>query len=258
MEAQTVKEEGAPLFGRNPVLELLRAASRGVEEIAILSEGRGSALQELLTLARARGVKVSYRTRDQLTAIAGSPHHQGVVARVAEAAYASLGDLLAVPSQRGEAAFFLALDRIQDPRNLGAVLRSADAAGAHGVVLPKHHAVGITPAAAKTAMGAVEHLAVARETNLVQVLEILKKESVWIMGAAAKGGQDPWQVDLTLPLCLVMGGEGEGLRPLVTRTCDLLLTLPMRGKIGSLNVSAAATALCYEVVRQRAARSKTP
>jgi len=253
-----VKEEGAPLFGRNPVLEMLRAASRSVDEIAILSEGRGSALQELLTLARARGVKVSYRTRDQLTAIAGSPHHQGVVARVAEAAYASLGDLLAMPSQRGEPAFFLALDRIQDPRNLGAVLRSADAAGAHGVILPKHQAVGITPAAAKTAMGAVEHLPVARETNLVQVLDILKKESIWIMGAAAKGGQDPWQVDLTLPLCLVMGGEGEGLRPLVTRTCDLLLTLPMRGKIGSLNVSAAATALCYEVVRQRAARSKTP
>jgi 23S rRNA (guanosine2251-2'-O)-methyltransferase len=254
-----VKDEGAPLFGRNPVLEALRAASRSVDEIAILSEGRGPALQELLTLARARGVKVSYRTRDQLTAIAGSPHHQGVVARVAEAAYARLEDLLAVPSQRGEPAFFLALDRIQDPRNLGAVLRSADAAGAHGVVLPKHHTVGITPTAAKTAMGAVEHLAVARETNLVQVLEILKKESVWIMGAAAKGGQDPWQVDLTLPLCLVMGGEGEGLRPLVTRTCDLLLTLPMRGKIGSLNVSAAATALCYEVVRQRAAaRSKTP
>jgi len=253
-----VKEEGTPLFGRNPVLELLRAASRGVDEIAILSEGRGPALQELLTLARARGVKVSYRTRDQLTAIAGSPHHQGVVARVAEAAYASLGDLLAVPAERGEPPFFLALDRIQDPRNLGAVLRSADAAGAHGVILPKHQAVGITPAAAKTAMGAVEHLPVTRETNLVQVLETLKKESIWVMGAAAKGGQEPWRVDLTLPLCLVMGGEGEGLRPLVTRTCDLLLTLPMRGKIGSLNVSAAATALCFEVVRQRAARAKTP
>lgn len=253
-----MKEEGTPLFGRNPVLELLRAASRGVDEIAILSEGRGPALQELLTLARARGVKVSYRTRDQLTAIAGSPHHQGVVARVAEAAYASLGDLLAVPAERGEPPFFLALDRIQDPRNLGAVLRSADAAGAHGVILPKHQAVGITPAAAKTAMGAVEHLPVTRETNLVQVLETLKKESIWVMGAAAKGGQEPWRVDLTLPLCLVMGGEGEGLRPLVTRTCDLLLTLPMRGKIGSLNVSAAATALCFEVVRQRAARAKTP
>lgn len=250
--------DGAPVYGRNPVLEALRAAARSVDEVAILSEGRGPALQELLTLARSRGVKVSYRTRDQLTAMAGTPHHQGVVARVAEATYASLSDLLAVPAERGEPAFFLALDRIQDPRNLGAVLRSADAVGAHGVVLPKHQAVGITPAAAKTAMGAVEHLAVARETNLVQVLETFKKESIWVMGATAKGGQDPWRVDLTLPLCLVMGGEGEGLRPLVTRTCDLLLTLPMRGKIGSLNVSAAATALCYEVVRQRAVRAKTP
>lgn len=243
--------EAAPLFGRNPVLELLRAGSRRVEEIAILAEGRGPALQDLLALARRLGVKVSYRTRDQLTAMAGTPHHQGVVARVAEASYAALEDLLAIPEHRGEAAFFLALDRIQDPRNLGAVLRSADAAGVHGVFLPKHHSVGLTAAVAKTAMGGVEHVPVARETNIVQLLETLKKESVWVMGAAIRGGEPPWKVDLSTRLCLVLGGEGEGLRPLVARACDRLLTLPMRGKIGSLNVSAAAAALCYEVVRQR-------
>ena len=254
------EREGVPLFGRNPVLEALRAAGRSVEEVAILSESRGPALQELLTLARSRQVKVSYRTRDQLTAMAGTTHHQGVVARVAEAAYASLDDLLRVPGERGEPAFFLALDRIQDPRNLGAVLRSAEATGVHGVILPPHQAAGLTPGAAKAAMGALEHIPVARETNIVQALEILKKESVWLMGAAQQGGRDPWTVDLTGPVCLVLGGEGEGLRPLVTRTCDMLLTLPMRGKIGSLNVSAAATALCYEVVRQRmiAAGSKRP
>lgn len=254
------EREGVPLFGRNPVLEALRAAGRSVEEVAILSESRGPALQELLTLARSRQVKVSYRTRDQLTAMAGTTHHQGVVARVAEAAYASLDDLLRVPGERGEPAFFLALDRIQDPRNLGAVLRSAEATGVHGVILPKHQAAGLTPGAAKAAMGALEHIPVARETNIVQALEILKKESIWLMGAAQQGGRDPWAVDLTGPVCLVLGGEGEGLRPLVTRTCDMLLTLPMRGKIGSLNVSAAATALCYEVVRQRmiAAGSKRP
>jgi 23S rRNA (guanosine2251-2'-O)-methyltransferase len=252
--------ERVPLFGRNPVLEALRAAARSVEEVAILSEGRGPALQELLTLARSRQVKVSYRTRDQLTAMAGTPHHQGVVARVAEAAYASLDDLLRVPGERGEPAFFLALDRIQDPRNLGAVLRSAEATGVHGVILPKHQAAGLTPGAARAAMGALEHIPVARETNLVQALEILKKGSIWLMGATQQGGRDPWTVDLTGPVCVVLGGEGEGLRPLVTRTCDMLLTLPMRGKIGSLNVSAAATTLCYEVVRQRmmAAGSKTP
>ena len=248
-------QEPAPLFGRHPVLELLRAASRRVEEIAILAEGRGPALQELLALARSRNVKVSYRTRDQLTAMAGTPHHQGVVARVAEASYATLGDVLSIPAARSEPAFFLVLDRVQDPRNLGAVLRSAEATGVHGVILPRHQSVGLTPAVAKSAMGALEYLAVSRETNIVQVLETLKKESVWVMGAAQQGGKAPWTVDLAVPLCLVLGGEGEGLRPLVARTCDELLTLPMRGEIGSLNVSAAAAALCYEVLRQRSLKT---
>jgi 23S rRNA (guanosine2251-2'-O)-methyltransferase len=246
--------EDAPLCGRNPVLELLRARSRRVEEVAIVSEGRSPALQELLGMARRLGVKVSFRTRDQLTAIAGTPHHQGVVARVAGASYASLDELLAIPGQRGEPAFFLALDQIQDPRNLGAILRSAEVTGAHGAIVPKHHAAGVTAAAAKSAMGAAEHLPVARETNLVQVIEILKKDGVWIVGAVVKGGQAPWEVELSGPICLVLGGEGPGLRPLVARSCDFLTSIPMRGKIGSLNVSAAAAVLCYEVERQRAAK----
>ena len=249
-----VEAEDTPLCGRNPVLELLRARSRRVEEVAIVSEGRSPALQELLGMARRLGVRVSYRTRDQLTAIAGTPHHQGVVARVAGASYASLDELLAVPGQRGEPAFFLALDQIQDPRNLGAILRSGEVSGAHGAIVPKHHAAGVTASAAKSAMGAVEHLFVARETNLVQVIDILKREGVWIVGAVVKGGQAPWEVDLSGPVCLVLGGEGSGLRPLVARSCDFLTSIPMRGKIGSLNVSAAAAVLCYEVGRQRLAK----
>jgi len=245
------EEEPRPLFGRNPVLELLRAGGRQVEEIAILAEGRGPALHELLGLAKRRGVKISYRTRDQLTAMAGDPHHQGVVARIAGASYVSLGDLLEIPGARAEAPFFLALDRIQDPRNLGAVLRTAEATGVHGVVVPKHHAAGLTGAAAKSAMGAAELVPVARETNLVQALEVLKKEGVWAMGAVPAGGKLIWQADLTGPLCLVLGGEGEGLRPLVAKTCDFLVSLPMSGRLGSLNVSAAAAVLCYEVLRQR-------
>ena len=235
------------------MLELLRAESRRVDEVAILAHGRSPALQELLTLARSRGVKVSFRTRDQLTAMAGTPHHQGVAARVAAASYADLGSLLAVPSERAEPAFLLALDRVQDPRNLGTVLRSAEATGAHGVILSKHHSVGLTPGAAKSATGAAEWVRVARVTNLVQSLEALKKEGVWIIGTVAHGGMSPWTADLSGPLCLVLGGEGEGLRPLVARTCDLFLTLPMKGKLGSLNVAAAAAVLCYEVVRQRGA-----
>ncbi len=250
-------DEPRPLFGRNPVLELLRAESRRVEEIAILSEGRGPALHELLGLARRRGVKISYRTRDQLTAMAGDPHHQGVVARVAGARYASLEELLAIPASRGEAPFFVALDQVQDPRNLGAVLRSAEATGVHGLIVPKHHAAGLTSAAAKSAMGAAELIPVARESNLVNALEAMKKEGVWTIGAVPAGGKLPWETDLTGPLCLVLGGEGEGLRPLVARSCDLLVSLPMRGRLGSLNVSAAAAVLCYEVVRQRGRREKS-
>jgi 23S rRNA (guanosine2251-2'-O)-methyltransferase len=244
-----------PLFGRHPVLELLRAESRRIDEIAILAQGRTPALQELLGLARSRGVKVSFRTREQLTAMVGTPHHQGVVARVAAASYTDLGSLLQVAAERTEPAFLVALDQVQDPRNLGAILRSVEVTGAHGVIVSKHHAAGVTPAAAKSATGAAEWVKVARVTNLVQSLEALKKEGVWIVGAATRGGMAPWTADLRSPVCLVLGGEGEGLRPLVARTCDLLLTLPMRGRLESLNVAAVAAVLCYEVVRQRGSAS---
>ena len=239
------------VWGRNPVKALLRAGGRRADEIAVLAGARGP-LMEIVALARRAGVKVSFRTRDQLTAIAGTHDHQGVVARVAAAAYAQIEDLMGIPGQRCQTPFFLALDQVQDPRNFGAILRTADAFGVHGVVVPKHHAVGLTEAAARTAMGAVEHVAVARETNLVAALEKLKKSGVWIHGAAPSGGVAPWNADLRGPVCLVLGSEGEGLRPLVARACDVLLTVPMQGAVGSLNVAAAGAALCYEVARQRA------
>ena len=238
------------VYGRNPVLELLRQGGRRADEVAVLAGGHGP-LAEVVALARRAGVKVSYRTRDQLTAMAGSDDHQGVVARVAAAEYCDLDDLLAIPASRGEAPFFLALDRVQDPRNFGAVLRTAEAFGVHGVIVPKHHQVGLTEVAARAAMGAVEHVAVARETNLVASLEKLKTLGIWVYGATVTGGGAPWGTDLKGPLCLVLGGEGEGVRTLVARTCDALLTVPMAGQVGSLNVAAAAAVLCYEAARQR-------
>jgi len=244
------------VYGRNPVLALLRERARRADEVAVLAGATGP-LAEVVALARRAGVKVSYRTRDQLTAIAGSPHHQGVVARVASTEYVDLSELDRIPRERGEAAFFLALDQVQDPRNLGALLRTADVFGVHGVIVPKHHQVGVTSAAARTAMGAVESVAVARETNLVGALETLKKSGVWIHGAVLSGGVSPWAADLSGPICLVLGGEGEGLRPLVARACDVLLSIPMAGQVGSLNVSAAGAVLCYEVARQRATGAKT-
>jgi 23S rRNA (guanosine2251-2'-O)-methyltransferase len=238
------------VWGRHPVLELLRRGGRQVDEVAVQAGAAGS-LGQLVALARRSGVKVSFRTRDQLTAIAGTPQHQGVVARVASAEYVDLEALLAIPRARGEPAFFLALDQIQDPRNFGALLRAAEALGAHGVVVPKHHAVGLTGAVARTSVGAVEHIPVARETNMVASLERFRESGIWVYGAVSKGGEPCWRAAMTDPVCLVLGAEGEGLRPLVAKTCDRLLTIPMAGHVGSLNVAAAGAVLCYEVYRQR-------
>ncbi len=245
------------VYGRNPVLALLRHRSRRLDEIAVLP-GAAGPLAEIVGLARRAGVKVSFRTRDQLTVMAGAPHHQGVVARVAAAEYVALADLLRVPAERGEPAFLLALDQVQDPRNLGALIRTAEGLGVHGVILPRHHQVGLTAAAARAAMGAFETIRVARETNLVAAMETMKKSGIWVYGATPEGGEPPWATDLTGPLCLVLGGEGAGLRPLVARTCDALLTVPMLGRVESLSVSAAGAVLCYEVTRQRLARRKSP
>jgi 23S rRNA (guanosine2251-2'-O)-methyltransferase len=245
-----VTEVGA-LYGRHPVLELLRNRTRRADEVAVLAGGHGS-LEEIVALARQAGIKVSRRTRDQLTAMAGSPHHQGVVARVSQADYVPLEDLLRVPAARGEAALFLALDQVQDPRNLGALLRTAEVLGVHGVIIPRHRAVGLTEAAARVATGALELVPVARAGNLVTALGSLKEAGIWVYGAVPSGGIAAWEADFRRPACLVLGGEGGGLRPLVARTCDVLLTVPMRGRLGSLNVGAAGAVLCYEARRQRA------
>lgn len=238
------------VYGRNPVLALLRSGGRRTDEIAVLAGARGP-LGEVVALARRAGVKVSFRTREQLTAMAGSPEHQGVVARVASAEYVDLDDVLAEPAARGRPAFLVALDRVQDPRNLGAILRTAEAFGVHGVIIPKHHAVGLTDAAARTAMGAIERVPVARTTNLVAALEKIKETGTWVYGSATRGGVAPWAADFRGPVCLVMGSEGEGLRPLVARACDVALSIPMAGGAESLNVAAAVAVLCYEVARQR-------
>jgi len=245
------------VWGRNPVCELLKSGGRRVDEVAVLAGGRGP-LAEVVALARRAGVKVSYRTREQLTAIAGTDRHQGVVARVAAGESVEMDALLEIAAERGEAPFLLALDQVQDPRNFGAILRTAEAFGAHGVIVGKHHQVGLTGAAAHVAMGAAEYLPVARVTNVVSALETVKKSGVWIYGSTASNGVSLWASDLTGPLCLVLGSEGEGLRPLVARTCDVLVTIPMAGRIGSLNVAAAAGVLCYEVARQRRLKSQTP
>lgn len=255
MEAEARAERALILAGRHPVLEALRSGTRRIDEILVEGDERGRHL-DILALARQAGVRYTRASRAALTALAGQGH-QGVVARVAPREYADLEDLLAVPRARREPALFVALDQVQDPGNVGNLLRTAEALGVHGVVVPRHQAAGLTPHAVRAAAGALEHLPVARVTNLVRGLDRMKQAGCWIVGAVAEdaAARPPWGLDLTGPLALVLGSEGRGLRPLVTRTCDVLTRIPLAGQVGSLNVVAAGAALLCEIRRQRSARA---
>jgi len=194
--------------------------------------------------------------REKLDRLAGTDRHQGVVAVVADYRYRELGELLEGARAAGAPPLVVVLDGIEDPQNLGAIIRSAHALGAHGVVIPKDRAAGITPAAAKASAGAVEHCPVARVTNLAQALERLKEAGVWTVATDASADEPISAVDLTVPTALVIGSEGAGVRPLVRRTCDRVARIPMQGKVGSLNASASAAIALYEVLRQRTAAKK--
>lgn len=240
------------IIGINPVLEALRAG-RPVQRIVIAEQRRRDRdVQTIMQLAREQGTEVRYAGRDALNREAPGAQHQGVVAFAAAKKYATLDDILRIPAEKGEAPLFLVLDGVEDPRNLGAILRTADAAGAHGVIIPERRAAGLTETVAKTAAGALEHVPVVKVTNIVNTLEVLKKAGIWVAGAEAGGGRLYWETDLGRPTALVLGGEDRGVRRLVQERCDYLVSLPLFGKISSLNVSVAAGILLYEALRQRA------
>lgn len=208
-------------------------------------------LDPLLGLAERRRVRVEVLDRRELDRRAGD-HHQGVAAEADPFAYAHPDDLLAKAEERGEPPLLLALDSLQDPQNFGTLLRTAQACGAHGVLIPEHRAVGVTPAVSNASAGAVEHLLVAQVTNLARALGELKARGVWVYGLAVDAGQSYWQADLSGPLALVVGSEATGLGRLVRETCDALVTIPMvQGAIQSLNASVAGSLVLYEVLRQR-------
>jgi 23S rRNA (guanosine2251-2'-O)-methyltransferase len=242
------------LYGVNPVRELLRAGGGDVSELWLAEGGsRQSAFAELERLGREAGAKVRAAPRQKLDRLAGTDRHQGVVAVVADFRYAEVEDLLAAARASGRPPLLVVLDGVEDPHNLGAVIRSAHALGAHGVVIPKDRAVGVTAAAAKASAGAVERCPVARVTNVAQTIAALKEEGVWSVALAADGDRPIAEMDLRGPTALVLGSEGEGLRPLVRKTCDLSARVPMTGEIDSLSVSASAAVALYEAARQRRA-----
>ncbi|TMA72154.1 MAG: 23S rRNA (guanosine(2251)-2'-O)-methyltransferase RlmB [Deltaproteobacteria bacterium] len=242
------------VYGVNPVLEALKAHPRDVVRVMLErgKEGRRSQGADRVAEAAAKaGVRVEDVPQGDLAHRSRSGVHQGVGAELAEFRYAELEDILARASG---SALLLLLDGVTDPQNLGALIRSAHAFGANGVVVPKDRAAGVTPASFKAAAGALEHCPLARVTNLARALEQLKEQGIWTVALAAEGDKELGEVDLTVPTALVLGSEGSGVRPLVRKTCDHLARIPIAGQVGSLNVAAAGAVALYEVARQRAAR----
>lgn len=243
-----MKEEW--IVGKNPVMEALRSG-HPINKIWIAEGVNKNLMGPILSLAKEQGVVVTTANRKKLDNLSGTENHQGVIASVAAYEYAEVEDLLERARAKNEPPFLLILDELEDPHNLGSILRTADASGVHGVIIPKRRSVGLTATVAKASAGAVQYVPVARVTNLVRTMEDLKKQGIWITGTDAKGDRDFREGDYTMPLAIVIGSEGKGMSRLVRETCDFLVRLPMKGQVTSLNASVAAALLMYEVYRAR-------
>jgi 23S rRNA (guanosine2251-2'-O)-methyltransferase len=237
------------LYGIHAVEEALRARPRSIAHIAVARERSDIKLQRIIDGCRHAGIPVRFEPRAALDRMARTAAHQGVVASVTAKAYADLEDLLA--QRRGKFAFIVVLDGVEDPHNLGAIIRTADSAGADGIVIPERRAVGVTSAVAKIAAGAAEHLPIARVTNINRAVEDLKAKNIWTVGLDERGAQSYEALDYNMDCALVLGAEGHGLHDLVRRKCDFLVSIPMQGGVPSLNVSVAAGVVMYEILRQR-------
>ncbi|PAQ15168.1 23S rRNA (guanosine(2251)-2'-O)-methyltransferase RlmB [Bacillaceae bacterium SAOS 7] len=237
------------IAGRNPILEALRS-EREINKIWIAEGAQKGPMQQIMKMAKEQNVLVQFVPKQKVDQMSDE-NHQGVVASVAAYNYAELDDLFAKAEESGEAPFFLLLDEIEDPHNLGSIMRTADAVGAHGIIIPKRRAVGLTAAVAKASTGAIEYIPVVRVTNLSRTMDELKERGLWIAGTDAKGADDYRNFDGTMPLGLVIGSEGKGISRLVKEKCDFLIQLPMAGRVTSLNASVAAGLLMYEVYRRR-------
>lgn len=237
------------LEGRNPVMEAIKA-DRPINKIMVSRGVRHGSIKNIISLARQKGIPLYEVDSQKLDSVSESFNHQGVIAYIAPYSYYELEDILHQAKQKSEHPLIICLDEIQDPYNFGSILRTADAVGAHGVITLKRRAVQVTPVVAKASAGAVEHVPVARVTNLAGTLDILKKEGMWVVGADMSG-ETLFNLDLRGPLALVIGNEGKGLSRLVREKCDFVASLPMRGKIDSLNAAVAASVMLYEITRQR-------
>ena len=240
------------LEGRNALTEALRSG-RTIDKVFVAAGDTDRSLQRLAAQAKEAGAVVVPVDRRKLDAMSTTHAHQGGIALAAARAYFALDDLLQEAADRGETPLLVICDELTDPHNLGAIIRSAECAGAHGVIIPKRRSVGLTAVVSKASAGAVEYMKVARVTNINSAIDELKEKGVWIFGTAAEGSIPMYQADLTVPAAIVIGNEGEGMSRLVQKNCDVTVSIPMKGRISSLNASAAASILLYEAVRQRLA-----
>ena len=244
------EEDECRLEGRNAVTEALRAG-RTIDKVFIADGDTDKGLQRLAAQAKEAGAVVVPVDRRKLDLMSTTRAHQGIIAQAAAHEYATVEDILQVAADRGETPLIVICDELSDPHNLGAILRTAECAGAHGVIIPKRRSVGLTATVAKASAGAVEYMKVARVTNIAATIRELKEQGVWVYGTAAEGSQPMYQADLTGSTAIVIGNEGVGISRLVRDLCDVMVNIPMSGRISSLNASAAASILLYEAVRQR-------
>ena len=247
---EPMAEADGIIEGRNAVIEALRAGTP-IDKIYLARGETDAALGHIASTARGKGIVVVEADRRKLDGMSRTHSHQGVIALAAVREYATVDDILNIARERGEPPLIVVCDELSDPHNLGAVIRTADAAGAHGVIIPKRRSAGLTAVVSKTSAGAVAHVPVARVPNLPSLLKELKEEGVWVFGTAMNGSTSLYQADLKGPAAIVIGSEGEGMGRLVGESCDFTVSIPMFGKINSLNASAAAAVLLYEAVRQR-------
>lgn len=238
------------LEGRNPCIEALKSG-RTINKIMVVKGDREGSVKKIISMAREQGIVIQEVGRDRLDAISHTKAHQGVIAFVSAKEYVEVSDILEYAKQRNEPPFVLILDEIQDVQNFGSILRTADAAGVHGVIIPKRRSVSLNSVVAKTSAGAVEYVPVARVSNLASTIEELKKEGLWVTGTDAEGTDVYHKADLKGPLAVVIGSEGEGIGRLIREKCDFLINIPMKGQVSSLNASVAAGIVLYEALKQR-------
>lgn len=239
------------IYGINTLLEALRSGSRGLDKVYVARGLHGKGIEELIKLCKSKNIVIHFEGREAIDRLSGTQKNQGVYGVVAAKAYATVEEILDAAKKRNEPPFILILDGVEDPRNFGAIIRTAEGAGVHGIIIPKHRSAGLTDVVARTSAGAIEYVPIAKVTNISQTIDGLKEQGIWVYGLDMEGEKAFNQISYTSPVAIVIGGEGHGIRDLVRRSCDEIVRIPLAGRVSSLNVSVAAGVILFEIAAQR-------